>query len=110
MLGRLVSEIDLNEDTRSRSRLDRRPIELVEQFQAVDRFNRCERCGGAFGLVGLQMTDQMPLELEIEKLLAFVETFLNTILTKDALPGGGSLTDEAGREGLGNGNKLDFRG
>jgi hypothetical protein len=92
-----------------RTRLSGGGIHAPQHVEPIDRLDAAERGGGLARFVGLQMADEVPLEIEIPQLVDLRERFLDLVLAEQTLAGGGRLADAIGAEGLRDGDELDLR-
>jgi len=69
--------------------------------------NRGERRGGPFCLIGLQMTKQMPSDIQVAGALNLLQGLLYAVLAEVTLAGGTRLTDEIEGERFGDGDETN---
>ena len=89
-LLRLVADIDLHEAGHALSRLVHRLGERGEQARPVERMDHVEQRDGFFGLVRLQLADQVERDIRIVSAQGppFALRLLHPVLAEHALAGG----------------------
>ena len=106
VLGRFARQIHLDEHVQTTSRRARGFIEFLDQRRAINRLDDVES-GGFFGLVRLQVSDQMPAQGEIGGLVHLEQRFLDLVLAEVDLTGIGGSAHELGGKGFGNGDEAN---
>ncbi len=115
-LGRVGVHVDLQIDGQPASaaaagfgiREAGEPIETGRQLERVDRFDDIEELDGAGGLVGLQVSHEMPFGRRY--LAHLVGRFLDSVLPESVVAGQHREAEPVGRDRLGDGHQLGVPG
>src|SRR5262249_21589139 len=87
VLGRLAGQVDLDQQLDSPAGRMCCLVEPFDKLRAVDRVDHIEAGAGLSGLVRLEVTNEMPLDLEIGSLINLEEGLLYFVLAEVDLPG-----------------------
>ena len=109
LLGLLGTDVHLEEDA-DHAAVGLAPVlDRVQQVLRVHGLHEVRVRQHHLELVGLQVTDEMPLQVEIPEGLDLGGKFLRTVLAEATLAGGIRLPDGFGGMEFGNCHQLDFR-
>src|SRR4026209_1328738 len=102
-LGRLAREIDLDQDLGCRTAVGCGGIDLLQQFDRVNRMVAMKCRGGLLRLVRLQVANKMPPYLNVGCFADFLQAFLDLVFAEIHLAGGGGGADGIGAARFGSG-------
>ena len=104
-LGLLLGDVDLQEDFERPAALGRLALDRLGQPRAVDRMDQRDERGDVFDLVGLQVADQVPLDVLGQGFVFFAQ-FLRAALAENAVAGVVGRADRLRRVGFRHGDQL----
>ncbi len=108
-LGGIATGVDLKEDGERAAEFGGGAVEVIEKLLAIHTLDTVEVFGREAGLVGLEMTDELPLQRS-SSLRAFGDAFLHTILAHGTEAGPGDVVGGFGGMGFRDGKKSDGGG
>ena len=110
VLALLVGQIDLEHPPAHHAGLSRDAVYGAGDLQAVDRVHPLKMLGYGAGLVRLQWSDEVPLDIQALQLRLFGQRLLHVVFTEGALPQRVQIADSLGRMLLADRQQHDFVG
>src|SRR4029079_6794106 len=104
---RLIMKLHFDEN---RKWLLRRRAELFDQIDSIYGFNAIENLSHLLCLIGLDVPNEMPVELQVNQVVHFRERILQPVFANVTYATRGGLTNTIRRDGLGDGNERNGLG